>query len=193
MRNLPRLVHVCLLLKRHGALDLALLAAAFCLFELNELVVKPSLGIGDCSYITSLAPTSGWMVLQSWGFPAIALEGNLPAAGAGSIDFDSLSCLFASLFKNHVNDFIGGIAFLAYTNVLLALVKPDKMIKSPLVTLAFIFCCGLFWECVAPLLVPGSIGDPLDLASYVLGGCAYWTTKHLAAKCHRDATAECKI
>ena len=132
------------------------------------------------------------MVLQSWGFPTIALEYGLLAADTGSIDFDSLSCLFASLFKNHVNDFIGGIAFLAYTNVLLALVKPDKMIKSPLVALAFIFGCGLFWECAAPLFVPGSVGDPLDLASYVLGGCAYWTIKHLAAKCRRDAAAECK-
>ena len=107
----------------------------------------------------------------------------------GGIDVDQLA---AVLFKNYFNDILAGIAFMAYVNPLLALVKPSKMIKSPLVTLVFIFCCGLFWECAAPLFVSDSVGDPLDLASYVLGGCAYWTIKHLAAKEHPDAAAGCK-
>lgn len=35
---------------------------------------------------------------------------------------------------------------------------------------AFLLLCGLFWEYVSPLLVSGSVSDPLDLLAYLAGG-----------------------
>ena len=32
--------------------------------------------------------------------------------------------------------------------------------------------CGLFWEYVSPLLISGSVSDPLDLLAYLAGGLA---------------------
>lgn len=77
------------------------------------------------------------------------------------------------LIQCHLNDFIGGVAFLAYVNLLLDLVKPDVRFRKLAPSLIFIFCCGLFWEVVAPTFVPGSTGDVLDLIAYVVGAAAY--------------------
>ena len=45
---------------------------------------------------------------------------------------------------------------------------------------AFLLCCGLFWEYVAPLLVSGSVSDPLDLLAYLVGGLAVLPLLRLA-------------
>lgn len=78
------------------------------------------------------------------------------------------------LIHNHVNDFLGGIAFLGYTNLLLGLVRPSARFRKLPACLAYIFACGLFWEYLAPFFVPGSVGDPLDLIAYVCGSAVYW-------------------
>ena len=36
---------------------------------------------------------------------------------------------------------------------------------------AFLLLCGLFWEYVSPLLIPGSVSDPLDLLAYLAAKC----------------------
>ena len=84
------------------------------------------------------------------------------------------------LVHNHLNDFLGGIAFLGYTNLLLGLVRPSARFRKLPVCLAYIFACGLFWEYLAPFFVPGSVGDPLDLIAYVCGSAAYWCIARLA-------------
>ena len=84
------------------------------------------------------------------------------------------------LVHNHLNDFLGGIACLGYTNLLLDLVRPSIRIRKLPVCLAYIFACGLFWEYLAPSFVPGSVGDPLDLIAYVCGSAAYWCIARLA-------------
>lgn len=35
---------------------------------------------------------------------------------------------------------------------------------------AFLLLCGLSWEYVSPLLISGSVSDPLDLLAYLAGG-----------------------
>lgn len=92
---------------------------------------------------------------------------------AGSGIEPGAAAAIALLLKNHFNDFLGGVAFLAYVNLLFALVKPDRMIRRAAPALALILCCALFWEYAAPLFVPDSIGDPLDLLAYLLGGALY--------------------
>lgn len=88
--------------------------------------------------------------------------------------------LLSLLVHNHLNDFLGGIAFLGYTNLLLDLVRPSARICRLPFCLAYIFLCGLFWEYLAPFFVPGSIADPLDLAAYVFGSAVYWCLMQLA-------------
>lgn len=48
---------------------------------------------------------------------------------AGSGIEPGAAAAIALLLKNHFNDFLGGVAFLAYVNLLFALVKPDRMIR----------------------------------------------------------------
>ena len=86
---------------------------------------------------------------------------------------------FGWLFKNHFNDVLAGLAFMAYTNVLLALFRPKGRIVRLRFVIPFIFACGLFWECVAPLFVSGSVADPWDLLAYVMGGIVYWAVNAL--------------
>ena len=74
----------------------------------------------------------------------------------------------------HGNDFIGGIAFMAYTNLLISFIKPEVRFKRLSAVIIFIFLCGIFWECAAPLFVEGSTGDMMDILAYDLGAILYW-------------------
>lgn len=87
--------------------------------------------------------------------------------------------VFGWLFKNYLNDVLAGLAFMAYTNVLLALFRPKGRIVRFIAVVLCIFACGLFWECVAPLFVNGSVSDPWDLLAYTTGGCMYWAVNML--------------
>lgn len=78
------------------------------------------------------------------------------------------------LMTCHAIDCLGGCAFMAYTNLLLDLVKPDMRFKRIIPIPVFMFLCGAFWEYAAPLFVPGSTGDALDIVAYLLGACCYY-------------------
>lgn len=82
---------------------------------------------------------------------------------------------FAYLANCHLNDLLGGIAFMGYVNVLFDLIKPSMRIRRLGTTLIFMVLCGLFWEFVGPLFVANSVGDPLDIVAYALGALIYWT------------------
>lgn len=90
--------------------------------------------------------------------------------------------LMGYLIQCHANDVLGGIAFLAYSNLLIDLVKPDVRFKRLPTVLVFIFLCGLFWEIAAPAFVAESVGDPIDLLAYMLGGCLYWLLNTAVSK-----------
>lgn len=81
---------------------------------------------------------------------------------------------FPSILRSHLADFVGGVAFMAYTNLLFDLFKPNRRIRSILVIAPYIFACGLFWEFVAPFIVKPSTSDWWDVLAYVLGGALYW-------------------
>ncbi|MCR2034528.1 hypothetical protein [Adlercreutzia mucosicola] len=78
------------------------------------------------------------------------------------------------LAQCHLNDFLGGAAFLAYTNLLLDLVRSDMRIRRLATSLVYLFFCGLFWEYAAPLFIRASTADPLDLVAYLAGAVVYW-------------------
>lgn len=132
-------------LKKYGALDACLFVAALALFAVNEHLIKPAV-LGAASASSSLA------------------EGG----SAAGFSFAELIIL------GHFNDFLGGLAFMAYTNLLISLVEPRFRIRNPFIGVVYIFCCGLFWEYAAPLFVPDSVSDPWDVFAYCLGGATYW-------------------
>ena len=142
----PWLMHLLVLrLKRYGAVDACLFMGALVLFAVNEHLVKPA--------VLGAAPAS---------------ESLAEGASAAGFSFVELIVL------GHFNDFLGGIAFMAYTNLLISLVQPRYRIRNPLIGSAYIFCCGLFWEYAAPLFVPDSVSDPWDVLAYCLGAGMYW-------------------
>lgn len=148
-------------LKKYGAFDACLLVAALALFAINEHLVKPA--------ALSTAFASG-----------VLANGGALAAGFS----------FAkAVVLGHLNDFLGGFAFLAYTNLLIALVQPRYRICRFSVALAYIFCCGLFWEYAAPLFVPDSVSDPWDVLAYCMGGAAYWGACIVRRHARMDAHA----
>lgn len=76
-------------------------------------------------------------------------------------------------FGGYFNDILGGAAFLAYSNALICLYDPRKRLRRFPPALAYIACCGLFWEFVGPFLVEDSTTDLLDLVAYVFGAVLY--------------------
>lgn len=89
--------------------------------------------------------------------------------------------LLSYIANCHLNDIVGGFAFMCYANLLLDLVKPEARFKRITTVLVFILLCGVFWEYVAPEFVEGSTSDPLDIVAYTLGGSLYWL---MCTACH---------
>lgn len=99
-----------------------------------------------------------------------------------ALPLDGGAAFFRALMVGHFNDLLAGVAFLAYVNALLDAVKPEVRFRSLASDVVFIFFCGLFWECAAPLFVQGSVGDPWDLLAYVAGGVVYWAFEKLRTR-----------
>lgn len=78
----------------------------------------------------------------------------------------------AYICKNHLNDFVCGLIFPAYINIILYL-DERRTLKSPFIIMGVMLCCGLFWEYAAPLLIPYSVSDPFDVMCYIGGGYVY--------------------
>lgn len=90
------------------------------------------------------------------------------------------------LMQCHANDFLGGLAFLAYTNLLIDIVKPEVRFKSFKTILVYIFLCGTFWEYIAPVFIANSVGDPYDLLAYAIGGTLYFVLNALFCRSGRS-------
>lgn len=149
-------------LKKYGAIDAGLFVGALALFAANEYLIKP-------------------VVLGAVSVGGLPADGG-PAAGLSFVEL---------IILGHFNDFLGGLAFMAYTNLFISLVEPRFRIRNPFIGVAYIFCCGLFWEYAAPLFVPDSVSDPWDVLAYCLGGAAYWAI--MAVKkmiCRRAKSAQ---
>lgn len=88
------------------------------------------------------------------------------------------------ILKCHFNDFLAGIAILAYVNLILSFsIYQKAVIVSFSKGVIFSFVCGVLWEYIMPVFFPHGTSDYLDIASYILGGVFYilifHTTKQL--------------
>ena len=72
-------------------------------------------------------------------------------------------------FAWYFHDILAGAMILSLANLLLSAGRLPPLTKV-LPTAAFLLLCGLFWKYVSPLLVSGSVSDPLDLLAYLAGG-----------------------
>ncbi len=91
----------------------------------------------------------------------------------------------------YFNDVLGGISFLAYTNILIWLIHPSIEFTRLIHVIIFIGFCGVFWEYAAPAFIKYSTTDPLDICAYVTGGVIYWgiingtkLVHEIIPKCH---------
>ena len=83
--------------------------------------------------------------------------------------------LLGYLLRCHFNDYLGGIAFAAYLNLVISFSKwPHRRLRSPLQFIAAGLLCSVAWELITPLFLPSSTGDWLDVIAYVLGMLTYW-------------------
>ena len=86
----------------------------------------------------------------------------------GQISNESIKWFISSYF----NDIIGGITFMAYTNLVLSF---RNIIISKLWQIELLmFSCGLFWEFITPLYRVDTVSDIWDIFAYMLGGILYW-------------------
>lgn len=88
--------------------------------------------------------------------------------------------LSPEMLSNHFNDFCGGGLFPAYVNCLCAAVGTRAIVNSISRLLIIEAVCSAAWELVAPLLVTNSTGDPLDVASYFIGGILFYVCRMIA-------------
>lgn len=72
----------------------------------------------------------------------------------------------------YFNDFIGGITFTSYVDIILLSknLTLDTLWKIELLMLG----CGLFWEFITPLFRKNTVCDIWDIVAYLLGGLAYY-------------------
>lgn len=76
------------------------------------------------------------------------------------------------LCRCHLNDFIGGGVFICYTNLILIFSQRQPRYSAVFVV-PIALAASLMWEYAAPLLLPYSTSDFLDVAAYVLGALLY--------------------
>ena len=78
------------------------------------------------------------------------------------------------ILRCHFNDFLAGILFLAYINLLLSFSKFSHIrVQSLPAAAAIMGLCGIAWEYVLPLLHGRGTCDPWDILAYICGGIAY--------------------
>ncbi len=85
------------------------------------------------------------------------------------------------LLRNHFNDFLGGVSFIAVVNVILFFSIYNK-IKRLGIILIIGAACSIVWELITPIFLKSSTGDYWDVVSYSLGFTLYWIIKRYINK-----------
>lgn len=84
--------------------------------------------------------------------------------------------------KNHLNDACAGLLFPAYANLLCIAAHSRWRIVSYRSALLLGMVCCFAWEVIAPLIVPWSVGDPIDCLCYLSGSLLYATLRKLVMR-----------
>lgn len=78
------------------------------------------------------------------------------------------------VLRYHFNDYLAGIVFLAYLNIILGIsvYKEYSVVRWDLVILTGIII-GIFWEFITPMYKSDSTSDIIDVFCYILGAISY--------------------
>ncbi|RSL30391.1 hypothetical protein D7Z54_26505 [Salibacterium salarium] len=80
-----------------------------------------------------------------------------------------------AFIQGYFNDMLAGWFMIAFLQIMAAVSQYDRtyVIHTFWLQLTITGAAGLFWEFAAPLYVPDSVTDPIDLAAYLAGGVIY--------------------
>ena len=73
----------------------------------------------------------------------------------------------------HLNDYLGEIVFLCYTNILMAANGYSRIVYFVPIMLVVLLCSAA-WEFIIPKFISYSTPDLKDCLAYALGGSTYW-------------------
>lgn len=81
--------------------------------------------------------------------------------------------ILSEIFRYHFNDYLGGIVFLSYVNIILSFSKYKQAndLKSVLI---YATICSIAWEGIIPIFSSKSTGDVLDVLAYFAGALTYY-------------------
>ena len=77
------------------------------------------------------------------------------------------------LLKNHLGDYIGGIVFCIYLNLIFFIGKRKPINKFGVIIIIMLLV-SVLWEYFFPLFLKYSTSDPLDIIAYMLGTITYY-------------------
>lgn len=72
----------------------------------------------------------------------------------------------------HLNDFIGGMVFCVYLNLVLILARKQPLTRFSVIMVVML-AVALLWEYFFPLFLPYSTSDIFDVCAYMLGAIVY--------------------
>lgn len=78
------------------------------------------------------------------------------------------------VLRYHFNDYLAGIVFLAYLNIILSVSQYDyiRILKwSQIIFIGIII--GIFWEYITPIYKTDSTSDIIDVICYIFGAVSY--------------------
>ena len=85
----------------------------------------------------------------------------------GQISNESIKWFMSCYF----NDIIGGMTFIAYSNIIFSF---RKIIIAKLWHIELLmFSCGIFWELITPIYRTDTVSDVWDILAYMIGGLLY--------------------
>ena len=77
------------------------------------------------------------------------------------------------ILKNHFGDYIGGLVFCIYLNMILVIGK-RKPINKFWIIFTIMFLISVLWEYFFPMFLEYSTSDPLDIVAYMFGTITYF-------------------
>ena len=79
---------------------------------------------------------------------------------------------FDYFLRCYFNDFIGSIGFTAFCDFLLRFCR--KSLDRYWKVLLLMLFCGFVWEVITPIFRSDTVGDWLDVVSYIAGGSLFY-------------------
>lgn len=118
-------------------------------------------------------------VLKEFSFEILAVGATMALYCANRFYRLFDCCIPLSFAQFYFGDLCGGTLFPAYVNLVGLVVIKKPLINSFKRILILELICSIAWEVIAPLVLPRSTGDALDVLAYFCGGLLYFAFRRL--------------